>query len=123
MTNPKNCSTCNSPFDCGDTELGTCWCNQYPALFQPDINKDCFCPDCLHKVTSEKIDHYVNKLSPTEAILINKAKLLPKSSTLIPGIDYYMENGFWIFTAWHHLRRGTCCKSGCRHCPYGFVKQ
>ena len=33
--------------------------------------------------------------------------------------DFYMENGFVVFTAAYHLRRGYCCNSGCRHCPYG----
>lgn len=33
--------------------------------------------------------------------------------------DYYVENGFVVFTARYHLRRGYCCESGCRHCPYG----
>jgi len=42
---------------------------------------------------------------------------------LVEGIDYYMENGFTVFTA-HYLRnRGYCCESGCRHCPYGFVRK
>jgi len=35
------------------------------------------------------------------------------------GVDYYIEAGLWVFTAAYHLRRGYCCKSGCRHCPYG----
>jgi hypothetical protein len=34
------------------------------------------------------------------------------------GIDYYLENGLFVFTASYLLRRGYCCKSGCRHCPY-----
>lgn len=34
--------------------------------------------------------------------------------------DYYYENGLLIFTRSYHLKRGSCCKSGCRHCPYGF---
>jgi uncharacterized protein (TIGR00290 family) len=34
--------------------------------------------------------------------------------------DYYFENGFMVFTKAYHLKRGYCCKSGCRHCPYGF---
>ncbi|MGB3184042.1 MAG: DUF5522 domain-containing protein [Cyclobacteriaceae bacterium] len=34
--------------------------------------------------------------------------------------DYYMENGFLVFTERYHLKRGYCCQSGCRHCPYGF---
>jgi hypothetical protein len=36
--------------------------------------------------------------------------------------DFYMENGFMVFTASYHLKRGYCCKNGCRHCPYGFKK-
>jgi hypothetical protein len=37
------------------------------------------------------------------------------------GIDYYYdEHGRWVFTAHYLLKRGYCCKSGCKHCPYGF---
>ena len=32
--------------------------------------------------------------------------------------DTYLENGLLVFTAAHHLKRGSCCGSGCRHCPY-----
>lgn len=42
---------------------------------------------------------------------------------LIEGEDFYIENGNWVFTAKFLLRRGYCCRSGCRHCPYGFVCQ
>ena len=31
---------------------------------------------------------------------------------------YYIENGLIVFTEAYHLKRGYCCKSGCRHCPY-----
>jgi len=41
---------------------------------------------------------------------------------LVEGIDYYFENGLMVFTREYHLRRGYCCQSGCRHCPYGFNK-
>ncbi|WP_273211109.1 DUF5522 domain-containing protein [Runella zeae] len=38
--------------------------------------------------------------------------------------DYYTDpNGFLVFTAAYHLKRGYCCKNGCRHCPYGFKKE
>jgi hypothetical protein len=40
-----------------------------------------------------------------------------KSVPLAPG-DFYMENGLLVFTAAYHLKRGYCCNSGCRHCPY-----
>ncbi|MBU3824395.1 MAG: hypothetical protein H9917_06170 [Candidatus Oceanisphaera merdipullorum] len=36
--------------------------------------------------------------------------------------DYYIEDGFWIFTAAFHLKRGHCCRNGCRHCPYPIGK-
>jgi iron complex transport system substrate-binding protein len=32
--------------------------------------------------------------------------------------DYYNENGAMVFTASYLERRGYCCGSGCRHCPY-----
>ena len=32
--------------------------------------------------------------------------------------DYYFEGSNMVFTAVYHLKRGYCCKSGCRHCPY-----
>jgi len=42
------------------------------------------------------------------------------SDELTEGIDYTIEKGRWIFTAAFLLRRGYCCESGCRNCPYGF---
>lgn len=32
--------------------------------------------------------------------------------------DYYLENDRVIFTASFHIKRGSCCGNGCRHCPY-----
>lgn len=40
---------------------------------------------------------------------------------LVEGEDFYLENGNWVFTAKYLLSRGYCCRSGCRHCPYGYV--
>jgi Family of unknown function (DUF5522) len=43
---------------------------------------------------------------------------------LIEGEDfYYTVEGYKCFTEKHHLKRGHCCKSGCKHCPYGFDKK
>ena len=39
-----------------------------------------------------------------------KVKLLPS--------DFYMDNGRKVMTESYHLRRGYCCGSGCRHCPF-----
>ncbi|MFM7636983.1 MAG: DUF5522 domain-containing protein [Crocinitomicaceae bacterium] len=37
--------------------------------------------------------------------------------------DYYIgEEGYIVFTEKYHLKRAYCCKSGCKHCPYGYDK-
>jgi hypothetical protein len=46
----------------------------------------------------------------------------PTTAPLVENVDYYIEAGRWVFTATYHLKRGECCKSGCRHCPYGPAK-
>ncbi len=33
--------------------------------------------------------------------------------------DFYMDGDLLVFTAAYHLKRGFCCNSNCRHCPYG----
>jgi Family of unknown function (DUF5522) len=32
--------------------------------------------------------------------------------------DFYYEGSYLVFTAAYHLKRGYCCNSVCRHCPY-----
>ena len=48
----------------------------------------------------------------------DKPRLDPAVPELQPGEDYYYEGPYLVFTAQYHLKRGTCCNSGCRHCPY-----
>lgn len=36
----------------------------------------------------------------------------------VEGVDYYFENGLMVLTARFLEKRGYCCGSGCRHCPY-----
>jgi hypothetical protein len=35
--------------------------------------------------------------------------------------EFYCDGPWMVFTEAYHRRRGYCCKSGCRHCPYGYV--
>ena len=37
---------------------------------------------------------------------------------LVEGKDYQLENGAMVFTSNYLQRRGYCCDSGCRNCPY-----
>lgn len=39
------------------------------------------------------------------------------------GRDFYLEDGKMVFTADFLRRRGYCCESACRHCPYGFTRE
>lgn len=72
---------------------------------------DCYCPLCLNEIIKEKLGE--NFTSD------NKRKTEP----LVEGEDYYYnEQKNWVFTAKYHLKRGYCCKNGCKHCPYGFKK-
>jgi hypothetical protein len=47
----------------------------------------------------------------------------PAASPRLESEDYYFEGDLMVFTAAYHLKRGSCCKSACRHCPYGFRGQ
>ncbi|HZQ42910.1 MAG TPA: DUF5522 domain-containing protein [Acidobacteriaceae bacterium] len=42
----------------------------------------------------------------------------PIPSTPLEPEDFYYENGLMVFTAAYHRKRGYCCNSGCRHCPF-----
>lgn len=42
-----------------------------------------------------------------------------KGVRLVEGVDYYLENGLMVFTAYYLAKRGYCCNNACRHCPYG----
>ena len=37
--------------------------------------------------------------------------------------DFYIENGYFVFTEAFLLKRGYCCENGCRHCPYEAEKK
>jgi hypothetical protein len=36
----------------------------------------------------------------------------------VEGEDYYYDGPYMVFTENYHLKRGYCCGSGCRHCPW-----
>jgi hypothetical protein len=41
-----------------------------------------------------------------------------RKTTHLQPEDFYLEGPYTVFTAAYHLKRGTCCNSNCRHCPY-----
>lgn len=32
--------------------------------------------------------------------------------------DYYIDGNLVVMTAEYHIKRGYCCGSGCKFCPY-----
>lgn len=95
----KICSNCNAELQCGSQEE-ICWCMAYPQALIIE-GQDCLCESCL---------------------LMNITASFTKKTPTEQEEDYYIENGFYVFTSSYHLKRGSCCKNGCRHCPYGYIK-
>ena len=88
------CERCGAEFKCG-AGTNACWCKSLPpAKIVNGAFEDCLCEKCLRDLAA----------APPE----------PKQ-----GEDYYFnESGLMVFTGAYHLKRGYCCKSGCKHCPF-----
>jgi hypothetical protein len=53
--------------------------------------------------------------------MTNEFSSFSNKGTPLESDDYYTsEEGYIIFTEKYHLKRAYCCKSNCKHCPYGF---
>ena len=112
MTN-KTCAMCGASFGCGNNSQQPCWCSQYPAIMPIENGQDCRCPECLTTIIQEKINDFVQN-NPVKMAIPTQYK----NKELIQDIDYYLENGNYVFTEWYHRKRGYCCGNACRHCPY-----
>ena len=121
----KACKKCEKNNYCTVESNDGCWCNNYPSLeklselsgIDFEISGTCRCEGCLKEEIKGKIDLYVESF--IDGKVKNVAPLIPNGRPkLIEGIDYYLEKNYWVFTEWNHLKRGYCCGSGCRHCPY-----
>lgn len=114
----KHCTACGTPFQCGRNEAGhVCWCETLPQIKQIEKGGDCLCSECLKKSIQSDIREFVQdvKIGKKENVA---PQYMGKGMPFVEGIDYYLENELWVFTEWYHLKRGYCCGSGCRHCPY-----
>ena len=106
---PTRCPLCGGSNHCQlctpEAYKGPCWCVdvKFPEELLARVpvelrNKVCVCRKCVTQF------HRENSLV--------KTPLKPMAG------DFYFENGLVVFTAAYHLRRGYCCGSNCRHCPY-----
>ena len=61
---------------------------------------------------------HADRLSPDDPAY--PAVILAHTEALDEGADTYVDprSGLTVLTAGYLARRGYCCESGCRHCPY-----
>jgi hypothetical protein len=107
------CKRCNRSFECNPNDITHCQCSatsvsKQTFQFLEKASWGCLCVNCLREING------------TLSSLVNET--FPKPDEQREGFHYYRENGFFVFTEKYHLLRGSCCQSGCRHCPYGFKK-
>jgi hypothetical protein len=101
------CWRCGAEFGCGARNgAARCWCDDVPPIRPSADGTECLCPNCLNHVVLEQRGNQAQSASPAS------------NAAPVEGIDYYIEGSAVVFTAHYHLRRGTCCGNGCRHCPY-----
>ena len=115
MTSSQSCSECGAPFSCG-CAASTCWCNDYPAILPGEFERNCRCPECLAKAIGSLLTERLAGLPVAEALQL--ARQHSPAARLIEHIDYTREQGFFVYSRWFLLKRGTCCGHGCRNCPY-----
>jgi hypothetical protein len=108
-SDPARCPLCGGPNDCQHCTTaaykGPCWCEsaKIPDELLARVplearNRACLCRACVAAFHREQTG----------------AQVLP----VVPGDFYFEAGGLMVFTAAYHLRRGYCCGSNCRHCPY-----
>jgi len=113
----KQCPACNTEFTCCPAPgVTACWCHSYPAMIAVEPGQACRCPDCLAILVREGITRLLDSTTHAEALLL--ASRYRGNMVLLENVDYTIEAGRLVFTRWYHLKRGSCCTNGCRHCPY-----
>lgn len=121
VSGDRRCPICGAGNDCrianGCIYKGACWCEAaiIPAPLQRHLANEfqqraCFCRECLRLLA-----HHAAQGDAAELIVSRV-----RAERIKQGADSYLdEMGRTVFTAAFHLRRGYCCGSGCRHCPFG----
>jgi hypothetical protein len=111
---PAACPICGGDNSCHFAApsgyKGDCWCarEEVPAALLERMpeearNVACVCRRCI--VAAQVIEA--------------RARPLPRPA----AGDFYLEGGKVVFTAQFHRRRGYCCGSGCRHCPFDALQR
>lgn len=125
LSRDEQCPVCGGDNGCrvakGHLYKGPCWCEEIivpsqilRALAANRFEPACLCRSCLETVA--QLGHQEENPAPVKSKIL---ALLENSHSASCEEDcYHDSNGNVVFTAAYHLKRGTCCGNGCRHCPY-----
>lgn len=111
---PQTCPLCGEANGCQLATTGAykgpCWCateNFPPGLIErvPEEMRRiaCVCRRCV--------------------IEARRAELQSRPAPHPQAGDFYIEGHTVVFTEQYHRRRGYCCASGCRHCPFDSLER
>ena len=100
-----------------------CWCDDYPhPVRSPEPWSAMPLPTrCLAVAMKPHVGEIRRRaVEAGQPWLVNgPAMRFDRPGVFIEHLDFYREGDRVVFTEWYHLKRGRCCESGCRHCPYG----
>ena len=126
MGGDEQCPVCGRDNQCqlarGHLYKGPCWCQEIVVpnqmlrtLAEGGFAQRCLCRSCLEAVARLFRDR---EAAENAVAQIREAAIERRSSAEFEEDFYLDENGNTVFTANYHLKRGTCCQNGCRHCPF-----
>ena len=108
----KKCPRCGKQIACRPVAVSSCPCTEVQLAtatraYLAKTKYDCLCNACL-----QELDQLATRAA--------RDTFPPPGAPLTEGLHYYLEHGRWVFTEYYHILRGSCCRSGCRHCAYGY---
>jgi len=80
------------------------------------------CPDSDNNKTEQLVSFKITTNFNNQQLPMNSHQKKRKVDGLEDDEYYFTDDGFLVFTASYHLKRGYCCKNACRHCPYSYKK-
>ena len=124
----SHCVKCGVDMACGaDSDTPSCWCKGFPRLPSEagGDGSQCLCPKCLGFVLNRSVERGIEEKGVSAMVVLASGNGINSVSDTVRGkpgllehVDFQIENGKYVFSSWYHLKRGYCCGSGCRNCPF-----
>ena len=124
----SHCVKCGVDMACGaDSDTPSCGCKGFPRLPSEagGDGSQCLCPKCLGFVLNRSVERGIEEKGVSAMVVLASENGINSVSDTVRGkpglvehVDFQIENGKYVFSSWYHLKRGYCCGSGCRNCPF-----